>query len=354
MPGGSPPGGPRVPGASVTDLAKLLAANMLQLCQQLLPSGRKVGREWHVGDCADNPGDSLKIVLTGAKAGAWQDFARGEKGDAIALVRACLRLSLPEACRWAERFLALDPATNPPPPRSNGANGHDGATASTTPPAKIAALWAETRPLDGTLGQRYLQGRGITVSVGPWVRFHPRLPYWHVNGAGPVKLGTFPALICGIALWGSLEPIALHRIYLAPDGTGKARVPDPSDPTKLLDPKKTFGPARGGAVRLSRYHDGGDLIVSEGVETAASVLQTDRSGAAVWACLGTSGLANVVLPPGLKRLFVAADGEDSGQIAAERLIARAEAIEPDIIAALVEHPGYVFSDWNDKLMEKPQ
>jgi hypothetical protein len=73
------------------------------------------------------------------------------------------------------------------------------------------------------------------------------------------------------------EPIAIHRTFLAPDGSGKA----PVDPTKMM-----LGPCRGGVVRLGESD--GLLMVGEGIETCLAAMQA--TGNPAWAALSTSGL----------------------------------------------------------------
>ena len=74
------------------------------LVRQLYPQGHTEGREWVVGSLKGEPGRSLKIVLSGPKAGLWKDFATGEGGgDPISLVAAVAGIGQAEAaCRLAK------------------------------------------------------------------------------------------------------------------------------------------------------------------------------------------------------------------------------------------------------------
>jgi putative DNA primase/helicase len=98
-------------------------------------------------------------------------------------------------------------------------------------------------------------------------------------------------------------PVAIHRTYLARDGSGKA----PIDPQKMM-----LGPCRGGAVRLAEPCD--VLMVGEGVETCLAAMQA--SGHPAWAALSTSGLRSLDLPTNVRDLIVLADGDESGEAAA--------------------------------------
>ena len=69
-------------------IARMLAARIRDLVQQLLPYGREERGEW----VALNPtrGDrkpgSFRIHLHGIRAGVWADFATDDAGDALSLV----------------------------------------------------------------------------------------------------------------------------------------------------------------------------------------------------------------------------------------------------------------------------
>lgn len=103
------------------------------------------------------------------------------------------------------------------------------------------------------------------------------------------------------------ELVAVHRIYLEPDGTGR------------ID-KRMLGPVRGCAVRFAAV--GEELAVAEGVETALSVLEA--TGLPTWAALSAPGLAALELPPLpiASRVVIVADGDGTGIEAAERAAAR--------------------------------
>jgi hypothetical protein len=82
-----------------------------EVVARLLPAGRAFGHEWYVGSLRGEPGRSLKIRLCGDRAGAWCDFATGEKGgDPISLAAAVAGLSRVEAAQRLSRMLGLEGA----------------------------------------------------------------------------------------------------------------------------------------------------------------------------------------------------------------------------------------------------
>ena len=92
---------------NAAELSQRMASEAASIAQYLFPNGKRVAGEWRVGGTSGEPGQSLGIRLTGAKAGVWADFASGEKGDLLdawAAVRGC---SIAEAIREAKDYLGV-------------------------------------------------------------------------------------------------------------------------------------------------------------------------------------------------------------------------------------------------------
>ena len=94
---------------------------------------------------------------------------------------------------------------------------------------------------------------------------------------------------------------AIHRTWLAINGSGKAPVPPNSE-------KKSLGPVGGGAVRLALAAE--TVALAEGVEDALAILQ--MTGTPAWAVIGTSGFTSVELPRHIRRVILAPDGDEAG------------------------------------------
>jgi hypothetical protein len=88
-------------------IAQELAEHIADLCAAILPGGVRHGHEWRVGSIDGEGGESLGVHLTGQKAGVWSDFATGEKGDALELVKAVKRFSTTEAMDWSRDWLRM-------------------------------------------------------------------------------------------------------------------------------------------------------------------------------------------------------------------------------------------------------
>jgi hypothetical protein len=96
---------PRVDFAAINAAA---LARLHELLARLLPGGRARGAEYYVGSLRGEAGQSLRVRLHGARAGAWADFATGEKGgDPVSLAAAVWRVSQVEAARRLGELLGV-------------------------------------------------------------------------------------------------------------------------------------------------------------------------------------------------------------------------------------------------------
>lgn len=162
-------------------------------------------------------------------------------------------------------------------------------------------IWQDSIPVSNTLAETYLQSRGLHLALPPTLRFHGRLK--HPSG------DQWPAMTALVSRGSDDAPLAIHRTFLARDGSGKA----PVDPQKMM-----LGPCRGGAVRLGDPVD--LLMVGEGIETCLAAMQA--TGNPAWAALSTSGLKALILPETVREVIVLADGDDPGEAAARECALR--------------------------------
>ena len=162
--------------------------------------------------------------------------------------------------------------------------------------SKVAlAIWQSSTPAQGTPVETYFASREIHLTPPDALRFHAGLK--HRSG------GIWPAMVALVTRGVDDVPLAIHRTFLARDGSGKA----PVDPQKMM-----LGPCHGGAVRLAPAGD--VLMVGEGIETSLAAMQARPLPA--WAALSTSGLLTLNLPPYVHEVIVLADGDEAGKAAA--------------------------------------
>ena len=91
----------------IKQISEMLAKRAQDVCEWLLPNGKRKAQEWCVGSVAGDAGDSLCVNL-GGKAGLWKDFADQEKGgDLIDLIMAVHGYGKADAVKAAKEFLGI-------------------------------------------------------------------------------------------------------------------------------------------------------------------------------------------------------------------------------------------------------
>jgi twinkle protein len=73
----------------------------------LLPAARREGRELCIGSVHGDEGKSLKICVSGEKAGIWKDFASDQAGDLLDLWAAARGCDMREAMKQARAYLGI-------------------------------------------------------------------------------------------------------------------------------------------------------------------------------------------------------------------------------------------------------
>src|SRR5262249_4325495 len=170
--------------------------------------------------------------------------------------------------------------------------------------AFVLAIWRACGPAKATLVQTYLAARGINLPLPDALRFCARLK--HPAG------DCWPAMVALVTHGVDATPLAIHRTFLARDGSDKA----PVDPQKMM-----LGSCGGGVVRLANadlsehlFAENDVLMVGEGIETCLAAMQA--TGYHAWAALSPSGLRALELPEDVRDVIVLADGDAAGEAAA--------------------------------------
>jgi len=357
------------------ELAQMLARQAEAVCRYYLPAGRREGRYWLVGDVHNTPGRSLFVRLTGGvtgkgAAGRWQDAAEGTHGDLLDLIREnCGLTEFRDVAEEARRFLGLAGGAHAAArERRRHPLGHlpslpdacaisEPQAADSCDPSPEAAqaqraarrLFGMAQPIPGTLAETYLHRRGITPAALTGIdalRFHPRCYYRATPDAQPEP---WPALIAAVTdLEGQIAGI--QRTWLDPDGL------DPPDPIRLgkaplATPRRALGLLLRHAVRFGTRAglEGGPvnglLVAGEGIETVLS-LRCVLPAIPIAAALSAGHLAALILPAGLRRLYIARDADAAGDRAVASLTERAIAAG---IEAITLSPR--LGDFNDDLRE---
>jgi len=272
------------------------------------------------GPCPVHGGkDGLRVLPDFADTGGVVCNTCGTKSDGYATIMWLCGWDFPATVAAVGDALGMTttngdrPVVKPPVPVVATRTAEDETRTREHARKQLARVWKETTSDTGR-GSEYLRSRGLSGDVPAALRLHPALDYFN-NDEPPKKSGAYPALVAQM-LDAAGYAVALHRIYLAADGPGKAPVPAP---------KKTMMPTRegattGAAIRL--FDSADELGIAEGIETALAI--QEATGMPVWSCVTAHGLETVVLPASVKRVYVWADRDEShtGQKAAEKAAAR--------------------------------
>lgn len=179
------------------EISARLSADAEGVCRELLPNGRRHGKEWCVGSTRGEEGQSLKVRLTGDKAGRWSDFATGEHGDLLDLWCEVRGIGIAQALTEAKGRLGISEPEF---------TGHKTRKFKRPERPKKARRPSDTSPV-----RDYLHGRGITdatidafkVAEEPGTAHFSRLP----NNPGTI---VFPYLRDGELVF--TKYIALERV----------------------------------------------------------------------------------------------------------------------------------------------
>ncbi|UFX46440.1 MULTISPECIES: DUF7146 domain-containing protein [Bradyrhizobium] len=293
------------------ELARGLAREAEAVCRYYLSNGKRAGRYWVVGDVHNTPGRSMFVRLQESRkgpAGKWTDAATGEHGDLLDIIRESLGLRhFREVAKEARRFLKL------PRTELESASKPERLAVPTGSQQAARRLLAVSGPIEGTVVEAYLQRRGIArIHHGGNLRFHPRC-YYRPDESLPTE--SWPAMIAPVTdLDGRITGV--HRTWLDPDGFDRVRL----GKAPIDTPRRAMGDLLGNAVRFGVVDD--VLAAGEGIETMLSlrcVLPTMPMAAA----LSANHLSAMLLPPGLRRLYIARDADAAGDAVQAVLIQRA-------------------------------
>jgi phage/plasmid primase-like uncharacterized protein len=103
--------------------------------------------------------------------------------------------------------------------------------------------------------------------------------------------------------------LGLHLTILEPDGRGRKG-------KRLVKGSKP----KGGAIRIYPLEEGQPLALAEGIETALAV--REATGWPVWAAIAAPFMKEVIVPPEVREVLIAADHDKAGIEAAHALARR--------------------------------
>jgi hypothetical protein len=351
------------PRTSLAEIKALLQAQVASLAAQLAPDGTRSGKYWIAKNPTrkdDNAG-SFIVWLHGGAPGSWKDLAgdckRGgaDTGDVLDFISYCnqygdlkrdkeaMRLTI----AWARDWLGLEKMPDEQRRKTVAAvqarcdaENKNAAERLAKDRNRALALFIRSRaqPFLGSPADRYLQSRGIEIArLGRM----PGALGW-LPEARHIETGTvWPVMVAGFTCPQTRKIIAVHRTFLAHDGSDKA--PLGRDAKGRKYPAKKIWPMgwKGAAIRLWR---GGSklsvedaakhglrekLVETEGIENGLSIAIACPE-LRVWVAGAINNLGAMVVPECVDELIVAADN-DYGKPQAQRALDEAIAEQDRVL-----------------------
>ena len=355
-------------GPDIGEVVDKLTRNIDNLVAELLPGGHRRGREYVIGSLAGEPGESLSICMSGAKAGVWADFAAPGRpaGDALDLVAGVLfNNDKKRAYSWAVSWLRLDdldPGRLRQKRQAVPKKTEQDLQAEAAKEAKRAfSNWLQAEasilqtPVDHYLAHRGIDLRRLGRQPGS-LRFHPEM----YDGESRQKWPAMAAVIVG----GDGRPLGVHRTFLK-------KYPRVWNKAPLEKAKKVLGPVKGGTIRLWRGErvdpETGEIkpgkrigdmapgeatvILTEGIEDALSIVLADPSRM-VWCGSSLNYYDGLQLPPQVGTLILAGQNDEPGSEAAQAFQAACDALSGRPFDLKTSFPPSEYKDWNDWLRGK--
>ena len=301
------------------DLAEIRRRHPLPEVARGIVQLRASGNEW-VACCPFHADKTPSFTIYRSDGGGWRAhcFGCGWHGDVLDLVQRAYGVALPEAARMLQSGDGLQWLND---------GGSDKSRLARPTDALALATWRRTVPSAETPAESYLRGRGLQPPYPPDLRFAV---------LACDDLGPTPCLVCAVRdVSGAVTGI--QRIWLAPDGNGKAAV---------ACPKRSLGRVKGGAIRLTfaTDFDNGAVTVCEGPEDGLSLLH--MLGGPVWVAAGAGFLPAMLFPPEVRQVVIGADNDPAG-IAAARTAAHAFVSRG--LSVRILSPAQGCKDFNDEI-----
>jgi twinkle protein len=90
------------------EINEILVGMVDSVAAHLLPSGKREGRSWCAGSVSGEAGQSLRLCLSGHKAGLWSDFSSEQKGgDLLDLWQQSRGISFVDMLKEAKEFAGI-------------------------------------------------------------------------------------------------------------------------------------------------------------------------------------------------------------------------------------------------------
>ncbi len=155
-----------------SEISRQLAQNVDTVVHELLPNGKRQGQEWCIGSVAGEDGNSLKVHLTGDRAGKWKDFSSSDKGgDLLDLYCAVNSVNMAEAIKWGYQWLGIErPRMTSPSKRKYVKPERPPEAAALAKAPKVSQWFASRRISIETLVKFKIAAKGADAAIFPFIR----------------------------------------------------------------------------------------------------------------------------------------------------------------------------------------
>lgn len=192
-------------------------------------------------------------------------------------------------------------------------------------------IWDYCSVYEHTPGEKYLFSRNIYLNAHePNMRYHAKIMCKEAQS-------HVPALLFKVERSPNDGIIAVHRIFLAADGSHKADVPNP---------KMALGSIKNSGIWFGE--PGPTLAIVEGVENALSIRTLGYSF--VVCTINAVNFGSLTLPEYVQNVVLLPDPDNAGRLACEKANLAYKAQGKKVIAKFPKQiPGVKKTDWNDLL-----
>lgn len=150
------------------EINNILVEMIDSVVANLLPGGKREGGNWCAGSIGGEQGQSLRVCMTGAKAGVWTDFSSNEKGgDLLDLWQRSKGLSFVETLKEAKSFAGIndtEPEFYAPRPKKAPV-----AKPNCTKPVATVQDWFKGRGITSSTLEAYKIGQQNNTIVFPFM-----------------------------------------------------------------------------------------------------------------------------------------------------------------------------------------
>jgi hypothetical protein len=317
-------------GGAISDYMRAMARST-RIEDELARRGIKLRRQGseQIGPCPQCGGTDRFGINTRKQCWNCRQCKRDHTGDVIGLVMWLDDCDYATAVRTLTGGMPRPIRAAPPTvagPRDDGSMSRF-----------ALAIWDEAYAPKGTPVMKHLANRGVVLP--PYcaaIRFHDYCPFGKDNDGRTIYTPAMIGLVTGII---DNKPQAIHRTALDMDGN-QVEVGG--------DKRKSLGPIKGGAIKLTPDEDVTMALgigIGEGIETALSLVRLPEwAGSPIWCVLHKQGIADFPLLSGIETLAVAVDHDAAGEKAARTVTERWYAHDREVLLFQANNQG---DDIND-------